>query len=65
MRTSMGNKLRCGLGKHTWRSRGRGDALTYVCQACGKTLDKPPRARARGSEAPVPPGSGGSPIGGF
>ena len=23
------------LGKHEWRARGRGDALTYVCQVCG------------------------------
>jgi hypothetical protein len=48
----MTNKLRCRLGKHRWRCRGRGDALTYFCQACGKTRDKPPR-RTGGAEAPV------------
>jgi hypothetical protein len=25
----MATKLRCRLGKHEWRARGRGDALTY------------------------------------
>src|SRR5829696_9104595 len=39
MRTSMANKLRCRLGKHEWTSRGRGDALTYLCRVCGKTSD--------------------------
>jgi hypothetical protein len=39
-RKCMANKLRRRLGKHEWRSRGRGDALTYVCQ------DKPPRGRS-------------------
>jgi hypothetical protein len=34
--TSMANKLRCRLGKCRWRSRGRGDALSYFCQDCGK-----------------------------
>jgi hypothetical protein len=60
----MANKLRCRLGKHRWMTRGRGDALTYVCQDCGKTLDKAPRSRTGGAEAPMPPGAGG-PIGGF
>jgi hypothetical protein len=55
----MASKLRCRMGKHKWRSRGRGDALTYVCQVCGKTTDKPPRSRWGASEAPLPPGSGG------
>jgi hypothetical protein len=54
----MANKLRCRLGKHKWKTRGRGDALTYVCQVCGKTLDKPPRSRTGGSEAPWLPGTG-------
>jgi hypothetical protein len=54
----MANKLRCRLGKHEWRTRGRGDALTYVCQVCGKTRDKPPRSRTGGSEAPWLPGTG-------
>ena len=35
----MSGRFRCRLGKHTWRSRGRGDVLTYVCLACGKTRD--------------------------
>ena len=56
----MANKLRCRLGKHKWRTTGRGDALTYVCQVCGKTRDKPPRSRMGASEAPVPPGGGGT-----
>lgn len=50
----MTNKLRCRLGKHVWRSRGRGDALTYVCQVCGKTRDKPPRRRMGAAEVPWP-----------
>jgi hypothetical protein len=54
----MATKLRCRLGKHRWKTRGRGDALTYVCQVCGKTTDKPPRSRTGGSEAPWPPGTG-------
>jgi hypothetical protein len=54
--------VRCRLGKHTWRSRGRGDVLTYVCQACGKTRDKPPRRRWGAAEFPQPPG-GGSNVG--
>ena len=53
----MAIKLRCRLGKHRWKSRGRGDALTYFCQDCKKTLDKPPRSRTGGAEAPVPPGA--------
>jgi hypothetical protein len=36
----MANKLRCRLGKHKWKTRGRGDALTYFCQFCGTTRDK-------------------------
>jgi hypothetical protein len=67
MLTSMAKNLRCHLGKHTWRSRGRGDNLTYFCQACGKTLDKPPRRGKGGSDAPWGPGSGaahpGGPVG--
>lgn len=51
------HKLRCRIGKHTWRTRGRADALTYFCQACGKTRDKPPRSRMGAAEAPVPPGA--------
>jgi hypothetical protein len=47
---------RCRRGKHQWRTRGREDALTYFCQVCGETSDKPPRARTSGAEAPVPPG---------
>ena len=60
----MVKRLRCRLGKHRWRSKGRGDALTYFCQVCGKTLDKPRRAPFGGGEPPVPPGSGGGPISG-
>ena len=52
----MAKSLRCRLGKHKWRCRGRGDALTYICKACGKTRDKPPRkpmgaARVPGGDA--------------
>ena len=54
----MTTKLRCRLGKHRWKSRGRGDAITYVCQDCGKMLDKAPRGRTGGSEAPWLPGTG-------
>ena len=59
----MATKLRCRLGKHKCKTRGRGDALTYVCQVCGKTLDKPPRSKMGGAEAP----GGGTmgPIGGM
>jgi len=56
----MSNRFRCRLGKHTWRSRGRGDVLTYVCLVCGKTRAKPPRRRWGASEAP---GGGGGPYG--
>ena len=56
-RTAMARKVRCRLGKHRWRSRGRGDALTYFCEVCGKTRDKPPR-RSGGAEAPWWPGTG-------
>ena len=56
----MAKNLRCRLGKHIWRSRGRGDALTYFCQVCGKTRDKP-RRRTGGSEAPLPPGGHAGP----
>jgi hypothetical protein len=55
----MATKLRCRLGKHKWKTRGRADALTYVCQVCGKTLDTPPRQKWGASERPHPPGSGG------
>jgi hypothetical protein len=61
----MTTKLGCRLGKHDWRTRGRGDALTYVCRACGKTRDKPPRPRTRGGEAPWLPGTGSHGGGGF
>jgi hypothetical protein len=56
-RTAMARKLRCRLGKHRWRCRGRGDALTYFCEVCRKTRDKPPR-RSGGAEAPWWPGTG-------
>jgi hypothetical protein len=56
----MSSRFRCRLGRHTWRSKGRGDVLTYVCPVCGKTRDKPPRRRWGGSEAPMPPGGGRS-----
>jgi hypothetical protein len=59
----MANRLRCRLGKHKWKTRGRGDALTYFCQVCGKTLDKPPRSKTGATEAPVPPGAGGGAFG--
>jgi hypothetical protein len=62
--TSMANKLRCRLGKHQWRTRGRGDALTYVCQVCGKAVDRPPGGRMGATEAHVPPGTGGGAFGG-
>jgi len=55
----MSNSLRCRLGRHVWNSRGRGDALTYICRHCGKTRDSAPRRRWGGSEAPIPPGGGG------
>ena len=29
-----------------------GDALTYVCQVCGETSDKPPRSKWGASEVP-------------
>ena len=58
----MAKNLRCRLGKHIWRSQGRGNALTYFCQACGKTRDKPRGPRRGGAEAPMPPG--GHPGGG-
>ena len=57
----MSGRFRCRLGKHAWRSRGRSDVLTYVCQVCGKTRDKPPRRRWGTSQAP---GGGGGPYGG-
>jgi hypothetical protein len=50
----MATTLRCRLGRDKWKTRGRADALTYVCQPCGKTLDSrharsgvPPRGRTR------------------
>jgi hypothetical protein len=52
----MVNKLRCRLGKHKWRSRGRGNALTYRCEVCGKTLDKPPPGKTDWPPM-APPGS--------
>ena len=48
----MARNLRCRLGKHIWRSKGRGDALTYFCQVCGKTRDKP-RRRERVAQRPL------------
>jgi hypothetical protein len=54
----MANKLRCRVGKHRWKTRGRGDTLTYVCQVCGKTRDHPPRSRTGAAEAPWLPGTG-------
>jgi hypothetical protein len=53
----MANKLRCRLGKHKWKTRGRGDALTYFCQFCATTRDKPPRSRMGASEHPWQPGA--------
>jgi hypothetical protein len=50
------NKLRCRVGKHSWRTKGRADALTYFCQACGKTRNKPPRSPMGAAEIPLPPG---------
>jgi hypothetical protein len=48
----MSSRFRCRLGKQTWRSKGRGDVLTYVCLVCGKTRDRPPRRRWGASQAP-------------
>ena len=53
----MAIKLRCRLGRHKWKTRGRADALTDVCQVCGKTLDKPPRQKWGASEHPWQPGA--------
>jgi hypothetical protein len=61
----MATKLRCRLGKHRWRSKGRGDTLTYFSHDCGKTLDKVPRSRMGAAEAPRPPGSEGGVGGGI
>jgi hypothetical protein len=58
----MSSRFRCRLGKHTWRSKGRGDVLTYVCLVCGKTRDKPARRRWGASQAPGS-GEGGMGIG--
>jgi hypothetical protein len=55
----MAKKLRCYLGNHQWRVKGRGDALTYFCADCGKSQNKPPK-RTGGASAPIPPGGGGS-----
>jgi hypothetical protein len=52
----MATKIRCLLGQHKWRTRGRGAALTYVCEVCGKTRDKPPPGRTE-SPPSAPPGS--------
>jgi len=60
---AMSSRFRCRLGKHTWRSRGRGDVLTYVCLVCGKTRDTPPPRRSGGSQAPMPPGGRRTPLG--
>ena len=54
----MAIKLRCRVGKHKWRCRGRGEALSYVCELCAKTRDKPPRSQTGGAEAPWWPGTG-------
>ena len=51
-------KPHCRRRKHKWQSRGRGDALTYVCQLCGETSDKPPRRKWGASEAPYHKGPG-------
>jgi hypothetical protein len=51
----MATKLRCRLGKHRWKTRGRGDALTYVCDVCGKARDKPPRSGATEAPPTAPP----------
>jgi hypothetical protein len=53
--------LRCYTGKHQWRTRGRSDSLTYFCERCGKTLDKPPKPGSGGAQAPLPPGGGAGP----
>ena len=49
---------RCRRGKHKWRTRGRGDALTYFCQVCGETRDEPPRSKWGASEAPYDKAAG-------
>lgn len=52
-------KPHCRRGKHKWRTRGRGDALTYFCEVCGETSDKPPRSKWGGSQAPYDKAAGG------
>jgi hypothetical protein len=52
-------KARCRRGKHEWRTKGRANALTYVCQVCGETSDKPPRLKWGASEAPYDKAAGG------
>jgi hypothetical protein len=52
-------KPHCRRGKHQWKTRGRGDALTYICQVCGETSDKPPRGKWGASEAPYDKAAGG------
>ena len=52
-------KPHCRRGKHTWRTRGRGDALTYVCEVCGETSAEPPRSKWSGSQAPYDKAAGG------
>jgi hypothetical protein len=52
----MTSKPRCRLGKHSWRTKGRADDLTFFCELCGKTRDKPPRSRMGAAEVPLLPG---------
>ena len=52
-------EARCHRGKHEWRTRGRANALTYVCQVCGETSDKPPRSKWGATEAPYDKAAGG------
>jgi hypothetical protein len=61
-------KVRCSVGKHEWRTRGRGNALTYICQVCGKTRDKPPASKknlAPASAAWFIPAHVSNPVGPF
>ena len=51
----MSSTNRCRLGRHVWKSQGRGDALTYVCARCGKKRDTLPRRRWGAADAPVRP----------
>jgi hypothetical protein len=36
----MSSRFRRRLGKHTWRSTGRGDVLTSICLVCRKTRER-------------------------